>query len=121
MALLVSSSSDPCQCGGTATCKQVSPTYSNSSANPGKTYTTQGTPQNALVNPGVSNITLIVDNKDVGQGRAGLMVTNSFSGHDFDPFDWRYTLVYDGTTILTESGHFPGGSTVPYGYAFLPF
>jgi hypothetical protein len=86
-----------------------------------------GQPTQTLVQPGKCAPVLGFSQMDQGQAEGqpmnhpGLLVENRFYYHNFDPFDWTCIFVYDGATILTESGHFPGGSTIPYGWAFLPF
>ena len=52
----------------------------------------------------------------------GVIVFNTVSFHNFSAFTWTYTVTYDGTNILTESGSFAGGSSDPgQGDAYLVF
>lgn len=128
--LLISNCPNPCGCGPVATCRPISssPTGSfTSGISYGDTWNLNGVPNCRLVGantctPTLSLFTGLQQSQTTVYTQPGVLITNSFIGHNFSAFNWTYTVVYDGITILTESGSFPGGSSdIGQGNAFLQF
>jgi len=110
MGLLVSNCDTPCQCGGTPPTQCVPATTSGPADGDGcqTTWNNAISPNSNLQNPSVCAVKFNLVAQDAF-GAPGFGVEELY-GRNLGAFNWTYSVSYDGSVVLTDSG----GVNVPF-------